>query len=182
MKTDKELFNEMGDFIVEPLTMSYFGKGWDREKYKFIHNNESDWVNPMINYFVEKFCWPSDFNNGYYDGPIIRIMIDDHKNKRHCHWAAMIPQEGYDLLFEFDDDLNYATPEEDRQRYASYVIGFTKTVMHDDVYGCPEQFLQMFPDVYESFDEFLVSETTEITFTPDIGLRGSDEDGWGWCT
>lgn len=184
--TDKELFEEMGNFIIEPLTMTFFGNGWDREKHKFITSNESDWVNPAIDYFVSEFCEPSTFNEGYHDGPIIRVMIDDHKNNRHCHWAAMMTQKGYDLLFDYDfDEISKADLKKDevRNRYVSYVIGFVQTIMFDDVYSCVDgQFMQTYEDVYESFNEFLRSETTEISFTPDIGLRGDWEEGWGWDT
>ena len=136
------------------------------------------WNNEFLSEYVEKYMTPSDFNEGYFDGPYLRLTLinDKDKNNKFMDVVLLLEPDAYSKL--------WPGPEykETDQGVIDQLFGEVYCLLFEDIYfDRGEQFCFSKQGKYVA--NFMNAETR---LSPDIGIRPDDSDdpnsSWGFCT
>ncbi len=141
-------------------------------------DSETMWNNERLSEYVTEYMTPSDINNGYFDGPYVRMMIDT-KGKRF-NLVVLLEPGVIEKIWPMDD----ADPKKCNQEYVQPIIDEVGVLLLEDVWiDRGEQFC------FTPQGEWIASmlkKKHSIFISPDVGLRpdsSSKPDGpWGFCT
>jgi hypothetical protein len=182
MKTKVSHEIDMFNFMIEPLTILFWG-GNTPEKVKS-KTTENDWVHPDIEEITSTLCTPSKFNNGYYDGPILRFTLETEDGEIASMSTFFRNPKAYQFVLDnafkkFNDNYN----EKIAQNISEAIYNWIRLCCTEDCWGSKAsgQFMTQFPETYSHLCN-MFDKPHKYSYSPDIGLRGGDGEDWGWCT
>ena len=133
-----------------------------------------NWQHPNIEKLINEYCIPSDPNDGYYDGPIVRAVYEN------VTVVVLLKNDVYDIFNA--ECLSRKTanplPHTDLHQYIALML------LEDVWVPYGEQFC--FTEYGKKLSSVFSYETPYEFISPDLGLRLDDSNdvnsNWGYCT
>jgi len=133
-----------------------------------------NWQHPNIKKIVYEYCTPSDVNDGYYDGSIVRAVYEN------VTVVALLENNAYDVIINecLSNKTDKPLPHTSLHEYIALMLLEDVWVPQD------EQFC--FTIFGKTLGKTFSYETSYKFISPDLGLRLDDatdpNSNWGYCT
>lgn len=138
------------------------------------HTAIGNWQHPNIENLINEYCTPSDINDGYYDGPLVRAIYEN------VTIVALLENNVYDTFINECLSNKMKTP----LAHTSLHEYFAVMLLEDVWVPQDEQFC--FTEYGKKLGKVFSYEIPYKFISPDLGLRLDDDidpnSNWGYCT